>query len=87
MTARLAVVLLLVAGAFFAAGPWLSCAAVPMFVARRVIPDVAATCTFGQFASSGYGLPGFAGPYWGDLLVGLVYLIAAIWLALWRRTL
>jgi hypothetical protein len=59
-----------------------------MFVASRVIPDVAATCTFGgRIAFNGDGVPGFAGPYWGNLLVGLVYLIAAIWLALWRRTL
>jgi len=83
MRARVAVVLLLVAAAFIAASPWLGCAVVPMFVARRVIADVAGTCTFGGAIGfpAGYGVPGFTGPYWGSLLVGLVYVIAALWVA------
>jgi hypothetical protein len=82
MQARVAVILLLVVAAFFVASPWLQCALVPMFVARRFIADAARVCTFGDPVTfpAGYGLPGFAGPYWGYLLVGLIYVMAALWI-------
>ena len=35
----------------------------------------------------GWGLPGLAGPYWGNLIVGAVYLVAALYAALTKRSL
>jgi hypothetical protein len=32
-----------------------------------------------------YGLPGFTGPYWGNLIVGVAYLVAAVYVAANKR--
>ena len=31
------------------------------------------------------GLPGFTGPYWGNLVVGIAYLVAAVYVAVSKR--
>ena len=79
------VVLLLVA-AFFAASPWLGCSwNVVKFGFDFTLVRV---CTVG-FPSVGLpqpsGLPGFAGPYWGNLVVGIVYVVAAVYAAVTKR--
>jgi hypothetical protein len=30
-------------------------------------------------------IPGFTGPYWGNLILGIVYLIAAVYVAFTKR--
>jgi hypothetical protein len=78
--ARLGVVILLLVAAYFAAAPWLGCAVVLPF--WHVDAFTLRVCTFGDVAlRSGYGLPGFAGPHWGNLAVGILYVIAAIFVA------
>ena len=86
--ARLGVVVLLLGAAYFAAAPWLGCAVVLPF--WHVDPFTLRLCTFGDntgFMRSGYGLPGFTGPYWGNLIVGILYVVAAIFVARRRRPL
>jgi hypothetical protein len=80
------VVALLVLAAFFAAAPWLGCViALPFW---QVTSFSLRACTFGDLALRvGYGLPGFAGPYWGNLIVGIAYVIAAAFAALTKRSL
>jgi hypothetical protein len=81
--ARIAVIVLLVAGAYFAAAPWLGCVLLLPF--WRIDPGVMRICTFGGIPlPGGYGVPGFNGPYWGSLVVGVLYLAAAVWVG--RRT-
>jgi hypothetical protein len=85
---RLGLVVLLVLATFFTALPWLSCGWNP--VKHIVDPTVLGICTFG-FAGgpplpSSY-LPGFGGPYWGNLIVGIVYLVAAFYVAFTKRSL
>ena len=84
---RLALVVLLFLAAFLTALPWLSCGWNPV---RHVLePSFLGFCTFGfpgpPVPSS--GLPGFSGPYWGSLIFGIVYLIAAFYVALTKRSL
>ena len=47
-------------------------------------------CTFGysgaQFRPS-LGLPGFTGPYWGNLVVGAAYLASAFFVGFTKRPL
>ena len=78
---------MLLLAAFLTALPWLGCGWNPI---KHVIePFLLNICTFGtgaQFQVS-YGLPGFTGPYWGNLIVGVLYLIAAIFAASTRRSL
>jgi hypothetical protein len=86
---RIGVVALLLLAAFFAALPWLGCGWNP--VKGGLEPTILGICTFG-FASgapftAGYGLPGFTGPYWGNLIVGVVYLFAAVFGAATKRPL
>lgn len=85
---RLGVVALLLLAAFFTALLWLGCGWNP--VTHSIYPSLLLrVCTFGtgvQFEAS-YGLPGFTGPHWGNLIVGVVYLIAAIFAAFTRRSL
>ena len=84
---RLGAVTLLLLAAFFTALPWLTCSWNP--IKHWIEPFLLGTCTFGtgvQFQAS-YGLPGFTGPYWGSLIVGVLYLIAAISAASTRRSL
>jgi len=78
--ARLGVVALLLAAAYFAAAPWLGCVVVLPF--WQVTAFTLRACTFGDRAlQSGYGLPGFTAPYWGNLVVGILYVVAAILVA------
>lgn len=46
-------------------------------------------CTFGHPAlqGGGWGLPGFNGPYWGNLVAGIAYLVAAFYVAFTKRPL
>ena len=84
---RLGVVTLLLLAAFFTALPWLGCSWNP--IKHIIEPSLLSVCTVGagaQFQAS-YGLPGFTGPYWGNLIVGVAYLIAAIFAASTRRSL
>ena len=86
---RIGVVALLLVAAFFTALPWLGCSWNP--VRGGLEPTMSGICTFG-FASGpwfppSYGLPGFTGPYWGNLIVGVVYLIAAVFAAVTKRPL
>ena len=85
--ARLGVVILLLVAAYFAAGPWLGCAVVLPF--WHVDAFTLRACTFGDVGlrSGGYGVPGFTGPYWGNLVVGILYVVAAIFVARRRRPL
>jgi len=77
---RLGVVILLLVGGYFAAAPWLGCViALPFW---HVTEFALRGCTFGDLAlRRGYGLPGFDGPYWGNLVVGILYVLAAILVA------
>lgn len=46
-------------------------------------------CTFGigvVFERSA-GIPGFNGPYWGYLIVGIAYVVAALFVAFTKRSL
>ena len=77
MTRPVGVVVLLLVAAFFAAAPWLGCALVPPL--WIVDAAILRACTLGDLAlRSGYGVPGFTGPYWGNLVIGILYLGAAI---------
>jgi len=45
-------------------------------------------CTFGDPSlRAGYGLPGFGSPYWGSLIAGILFLSAAGFAALTKRSL
>ena len=85
---RLGLVALLVLAAFFTALPWLSCGWNPV---RHVIdPNFLGFCTFGVPglpAPPSYGVSGFTGPYWGNLIVGIAYLVAALYIAFTKRSL
>lgn len=85
---RAGVVAVLPLAAFFTALPWLGCAWNPV---THVIDMffLLGVCTFGPGLPpiSGNGLPGFAGPYWGYLVVSIAYLIAAIFAAVTKRSL
>lgn len=83
---RVGVVLLLVLAAFFAAARWLGC--VVLLPYWDITSFTLRACTFGDLAlRAGYGLPGFAGPYWGNLIVGVMYLTAALYAAFAKRPL
>ncbi len=93
---RVGLVVLLVLAAFFAALPWLGClAGHPLGIFAFANDDffMLRVCTSGVaggFPSLGFtppGLPGFNGPYWGNLAVGIAYLIAAIYVAFTKRAL
>jgi hypothetical protein len=83
---RLGLVALLVLAAFFTALPWLSCGWNP--VTKVLDPSFLGFCTFGfQGLPPSSSFPGFTGPYWGNLIFGIVYLIAAFYVALTKRSL
>jgi hypothetical protein len=90
---RVAIVLLLVIAALFAAGPWLGCVAPPLSgapLATMFSPVLLRACTYGgtEFSIGGRpGFPGFTGPYWGNLLVGIAYLVAAVFVVRTKRPL
>ncbi len=82
---RVGVVALLLVASFLTALPWLGCG----WSIHAIDWSLLGTCTFGagvQFRPSS-GLPGFTGPYWGNLMVGAGYLIAAIFAAATKRPL
>ena len=74
---RAVLVLLLVGGAYFAAQRWLGC--VFPFGPSRWYPEIWGLCTFGsgrpEFDRSG------PGPLWPGLVIGAVYLLAALFVA------
>lgn len=77
---------MLLLAAFFAAAPWLGCVVPLPF--WTVTSFALRACTFGDPAlQAGYGLPGFGGPYWGNLIVGIAYAIAALYAAFTKRAL
>lgn len=83
---RIALVALLLLAAFFAAAPWLGCVvALPFWT---VTPFAVRACTLGDLAlRAGYGLPGFGGPYWGNLIVGVAFVVTALYAAFTKRAL
>lgn len=88
---RAIVVLLLLGGAFFAALPWLGCMASGR-AAPIAFPNLSVMvgpCTYQSFPPlpNQLVIPGFTGPYWGYLVLGIVYLVAAIYAALTKRPL
>lgn len=81
---RIGIVALLVGGAVFAALPWISC----VYGLGRIELALLSPCTFGGFPFPPQrGLPGFSGPFYGNLVVGLAYLAAAIYVARTKREL
>jgi hypothetical protein len=76
---------LLVVAAFFMALPWLGCVASgPIFETPNGL-----ACTFGIGMRDLLlpKVPGVSGPYWGNLLLGIGYLGAALYVALTKRQL
>lgn len=97
---RVGLVVLLVVAAFFAALPWLGCLANhPLGFLAFANDDfyMFRACTVGfptpnvgrpEFAPPPpRGVPGFNGPYWGNLIVGVLYLVAARYTAFTKRPL
>ena len=83
---RVGLVVLLLVGAFFVALPWLGCL-------MRVRPDMILGVTLGvctttiwpTLPAGGINIPGFTGPYFGNLILGLVYLVAAVYVTFSKR--
>jgi hypothetical protein len=87
MTVRTAALVGLVSAAFWSALPWLGCGFNP--VTKMIDVNFLRFCTFGPgfpFPPTGFGVPGFVGPYWGNLIVAVAYLIAAVVLAVKTRS-
>jgi len=81
---RLAAVLGLLSAGFWSALPWLGCDLNP--VTHAVDPFLLRVCTFGDPGlPAADGVPGFSGPYWGNLIVGIAYLIAGLVVGLTKR--
>lgn len=88
---RVGLVVLLVLAAFFAALPWLGCIS-SIRAGFYAIPNVTpmlGVCTLGTGIPNppGFEVPGFTGPYWGNLIIGILYLIAAIYATVRKRSL
>lgn len=93
---RPGLVVLLVLAGFFIALPWLGCVSNARVLGGATPDDYffwPRVCTFGfpgvQIAptlAAPLGLPGFTGPYWGNLIVGSVYLVAAVYVAFTKRS-
>lgn len=82
---RAGIVFLLLVAAVFAALPWLGCGWGPPTAIFN--PLRMRICTFGDPALQvGYGIPGFAGPYYGNLLAGIAYLVASAYVAVTKRS-
>jgi hypothetical protein len=78
---------LLLLASFLIALPWLGCGWNP--VTHVLDWSLLGICTFGagvQFQPRS-GLPGFTGPYWGNLIVGVGYFVAAILATVTKRPL
>ncbi len=88
---RLGVVALLLLAAFFAALPWLGCVTSGDRLLIDPPPDIRTMlrpCTFGSDIIFGppRGTPGFGGPYWGNVIVGIVYVTAALFATFTKRS-
>jgi hypothetical protein len=83
---RIGLVVLLVVGALFDALPWLGCL-------TRVRPDLILSLPFGvctatiwpKLPTDGISIPGFTGPYFGNLILGIVYLVVAVYVTFRMR--
>ena len=87
-TLRAIAVIALVSAAFFAALPWLGCSSWGRLNGTLAgYLDMMSLCTFGFGIPNpqAYGLPGFTGPYWGNALVGLAYLVGAVYVAFTKK--
>jgi len=87
MSVRAAALVGLLSAAFWSVLPWLGCAFNP--ITKSIDVSSLRTCTVGPgfpLPPTGYGLPGFVGPYWGNLLVAVAYVIAAAVLAVKTRS-
>ncbi|HEY6957915.1 MAG TPA: hypothetical protein VI814_03740 [Candidatus Limnocylindria bacterium] len=89
-TLRVIAVIGLLSAAFFAVLPWLGC----MAAARGlgIVPGLRTMlgpCTYLAFRTipgQDVGIPGFSyPPYWGYLVVGVAYLVAAVYVAVNKR--
>jgi hypothetical protein len=90
---RVGLVVALLFAALFAALPWLGCIT-SIRAGLFAFPYVSAmwgVCTFG--IGLGFGrptdisIPGFSGPFWGNLIVGIGYVVAALYVAFTKRSL
>jgi hypothetical protein len=83
---------LLLLGGFFAALPWLGCVGShPLGILAGIFNDgsfMLRACTFGfgQLPPE-RGIPGFAGPYYGFLVFGVLFVLAALFAAFTKRSL
>jgi hypothetical protein len=90
---RIGLVILLLVGAFFVALPWLGCmmSSRPGLYAFPNLSVMWGPCTTVAFPlrnpNEALSIPGFSGPYWGNLILGVAYLIAAVYVAVTRRSL
>jgi hypothetical protein len=99
---RVGLVALLVVAAFFAVLPWLGCLGThprgdQLFMARVCTVGFPPPTMGDRGLGEGLGplalppapidLPGFTGPYWGNLIVGVLYLVAAGYTAFTKRPL
>ena len=94
---RVVLIVLLVVGAYLAAAPWLGCIHLVYFIPGHGLfstlsPQLIGLCTFGINTfpfpvTPGQGIPGFSGPYWGNLFLGILYLVAAVFVTRRRRPL
>ena len=90
---RIATVVLLLVAAFFVALPWLTCMG-SIRAGTFAFPNLGPmwrVCTIGVGISfptqHQIEVPGFTGPYWGNLILGLVYVAAAVYATVSRRPL
>jgi hypothetical protein len=90
---RVGLVILLLVGAFFVALPWFGClmSSRPGLYAFPNLSVMWGPCTTVAFSirpnNEALNIPGFSGPYWGNLILGVAYLIAAVYVAVTRRSL
>lgn len=76
---RVALVLLMLGGAYLAVSPWLDCST-PL---GTFIADAARICALGDLRMA--FVSGWEGPHWPRLLVGVLYAAAAVWVGVAKR--
>lgn len=88
---RVGLVVLLVLAAFFAALPWLGCVGShPLGIFAGIVNDgflMFRLCTWSLHSVGQTGIPGFTGPYYGSLVFGIVFIVAALFAAFTKRPL
>jgi hypothetical protein len=90
---RVGLALLLLVSAFFVALPWLGClmSSRPGLYAFSNLSITWGMCTTDvvpfRFPDEAVSIPGFTGPYFGNLILGVVYLIAGVYVAVTKRSL